>query len=198
MSGDDLESTPVPSPDFEETPIPPVSPDDPPAADESPQQSNDEAPDRCRWIGCGESLSYGGRGPRPKWCPKHKGGREITGSPSVSRGTRAKKDDKGWKDNLNNQLCAAGGAVGAAFYAFNKFDGQVILSGTPALAHSLVELADTDPRIRRSLESFVTGAAWTSVALAAAAIIVPIAANHGALPPQFKGGMTVTVPQPEY
>lgn len=190
------------SPDFEETAIPnppEVEGTDPPE-DEAPSATvpEDEAPDRCKWIGCGESLSYGGRGPRPKWCARHKGGREV-GPPRVSRGTspRAKKDDKAWKDSLNQQLVAAGGTIGAIAYGFNKFDGTVILNGTPQLAHSLVELADVNPNVRRALEASVSGAAWLGVAVAAAAIIIPIAANHGALPPQFKGGVPDTFVQTE-
>lgn len=73
-------------------------------------------------------------------------------------------------------------AIGMAVFAFNQFDGEAILNGSEDLAKALVNLADRNPKVRAALERMLTGASYTELLLAAGAIALPIAGNHGMIP----------------
>lgn len=152
---------------------------------EEPKVSDDEAPDRCQV--CGTGITYGGRGPRPKYCAEHK--RAGTGS----RGKRSTEDgdvkEAVWKGKLRTAVTGNIAGIGLIVTAFNQYDGVVIVGGADRLASSLVDVAETNPKVRKALEAFVKGNAWAGVAVAAAAIAVPILANHGMLPPSVTAAM---------
>lgn len=77
-------------------------------------------------------------------------------------------------------LCAAGMARGdkRLFY-----DGSVILANAERLSQALEAAAAEHPPLRRALELLVATTTLGELAGAAAAIAVPILANHGVLPP---------------
>lgn len=134
----------------------------------------DEAPDRC--LKCGEGLTYSGRGRRPKYCDNCK----RTSSP---RAAKSESDGPRWKPALATKLTNNLVGVAMVVSALNAFDGMAILQGSQGLANSLVDVAENDPKVRKALENFTTASAWGGVAIAAAAIAIPILANHGYLPP---------------
>jgi len=74
--------------------------------------------------------------------------------------------------------------IGIGVSAFHPADGAAVITGAPALADSLAKLADENPNMKRALEGAMQASAWGGVMVAAASIAIPIAANHGALPPQ--------------
>lgn len=77
--------------------------------------------------------------------------------------------------------------LGATVAVFNQFDGQCIVAGAPELAKAMDALAKQDPAVQRALERLVAGSTWGQVITAAASVAMPIAANHGALPPPMLG-----------
>ncbi len=104
------------------------------------------------------------RAPRPPAADKRGPGR-----PSVA----AKREQ---------QITAMVGGVGMMMYAVNPADGTAILNGTPGLAAALAKVAEQNSRIAKVIDAVNEGGAWLEVTVAAAAIVLPILANHGALP----------------
>lgn len=146
-----------------------------------PVVTDDEAPDRCKV--CGTGLTYGGRGPRPKYCAEHRRG--------TGRTRRVSDEDKEpvWKGKLRTAVAGNIAGLGLLVSAFNQYDGIAIVAGSDRLGASLVDVAETNPKVRKGLEAFVKGNAWAGVAMAAAAIAIPILANHGMLPPSVTAAM---------
>lgn len=56
--------------------------------------------------------------------------------------------------------------------------GGAILDGSERLAKSLKHLADENPRVKRTLESFLATSAWGEVVMATGAIALPILSHH--------------------
>lgn len=68
--------------------------------------------------------------------------------------------------------------VGIAVMAFDEFDGTTIIEGAPDLAKALANLADKRPAVARALDAMTETSAWAEVAVAGAAIVVPIVTHH--------------------
>lgn len=77
-----------------------------------------------------------------------------------------------------------GGATMIAGRA-NAVDGMIIKAGSPALIDSIMQLCEQDKRVRDFLFDLSSSSVYLNVAMASAAIIVPILANHGLIPPLF-------------
>jgi hypothetical protein len=149
------------------------------APDESPLLVDSDFDYACQHPGCGVELFYGGRGRKPTHCKTHQPlYRKTRGS--VGTNTRTSKAD--WQTPLADALATNFVGIGMVVYAFEQFDGQTIITGSPRLAQSLVGVAQTNPSVRRSLEKFVESAGWAQVAAAAASIALPIMQHHKLLP----------------
>lgn len=75
--------------------------------------------------------------------------------------------------------------IGIGVTAFNPYDGKVILTNAEGLADNLCKVAEQNPAVRRALEGLLVAGVWSGLALSAAAIAVPIMANHKLLPAQL-------------
>lgn len=73
--------------------------------------------------------------------------------------------------------------VGAALYMFNPADGLAFLEGVPKVAAALANVAGQNPRIAKVLDAGASAGVWLELAGAVGLIAVPIAINHGKLPP---------------
>lgn len=127
---------------------------------------------------CGADLSYGGRGPKPKYCDAHRKTARKT-----STATGAKQAPKLAKA-LHTQISS----VALIVAMVNQADGVAILNGSERLATSLAQVADTNPKVRKALEAAVSGGAWGGVIVAAVTIAVPILVNHGLVPVPANAG----------
>lgn len=161
--------------------------------DINPDASADVSPYRCE--DCGSGLVYAGRGRKPKRCRPGEGCRVN----SIVQGVTRKRSSgrQGWQEPLRNALAGNFASIGMVVFALNRVDGQAILSGSPRLADSLIQVAEQEPKVRKALENMVTAGAWSGVAMSVAAIAVPIMANHGYLPPGFIGAQPEPQPQPQ-
>jgi hypothetical protein len=74
-----------------------------------------------------------------------------------------------------------------AIYVVNQYDGKVVIQGSPRLAASLADVAESNAAIREALEKFVTAGTWAGVVGAGVAIAIPIMANHHLLPIDIPG-----------
>lgn len=67
--------------------------------------------------------------------------------------------------------------------AIDPFDGEVIRDNAANLAESWHRVAQQNATIKRILNSMMETGAWSGAIAATAAVVVPIAQNHGAIPP---------------
>ncbi|MGE3449592.1 MAG: hypothetical protein AB7H92_18650 [Microbacteriaceae bacterium] len=73
--------------------------------------------------------------------------------------------------------------VGAIIYAFNATDGLIFLEGVPRTAKALAAVSEQNPTIGKVLDAMVKSGAWLELGAALGVVAVPIAVNHGKLPP---------------
>lgn len=153
-----------------------LSPDDVPEDVAPTVNGSDVPPLRCETDGCHNTLTYSGRGRRPKFCDEHKAQKPATGT----------KRQTGWQkgDTVEANLTKLLNWSAAGIMFINPADGKVIAKGGPAVAHELVELARIDKRFRPYLEWLAAPGKYGPLTLATAALVLPIMANHG-LVPQF-------------
>lgn len=82
------------------------------------------------------------------------------------------------------QLVALIATIGTGVFTVNAADGIAILNGAESLADALVKVAEKNPAVARVLDGLLKTSTYGELVMAAAAIGIPIAANHGLLPPQ--------------
>lgn len=68
--------------------------------------------------------------------------------------------------------------IGTLVFVFDETCGTAILDGSERLAKALKHLADENPRVKKTLESFLQTSAWGEVVMATGAIALPIMAHH--------------------
>jgi hypothetical protein len=66
--------------------------------------------------------------------------------------------------------------------AVDEFDGKVIRDNAESLAKQWNKVAQQNATVRRILTSMMEAGAWSGAITATAAVVVPIAQHHGALP----------------
>jgi hypothetical protein len=71
------------------------------------------------------------------------------------------------------------GAISFGVSLLNQADGAAIDQGSPALINALIDLARTDHKFRKYLESFAAPGKYGPLVIAFGGIALPIAANHG-------------------
>jgi len=149
-----------------------LAPDDVPTDD-------DIAPLRCEVDGCTNTLTYSGRGRKPKYCDEHKS--------ATSAGTSSGKRSTKWPDaeQVEKQILRYLNGLGMAVTWVNPVDGTIIAKGNPAVAHELVELGKIDKTWRKWLDRIAKPGKYGPLAMALAPTVIGIAANHNLLP-QFQ------------
>lgn len=108
------------------------------------------------------------------------------------------------RPKLAPKLEELGGLIGTATYATGMarqnprliYDAEIILGTVERLAAALEKLAAENPAVRRVLESLLAATAFGELAGAVLAIAVPIAANHGLLPPVAATMVGAAMPEP--
>jgi hypothetical protein len=73
--------------------------------------------------------------------------------------------------------------AGAFLFAINRADGLVFIEAIPRTAKALAEVAEQNPAIGKVLDFGIKSGAWIELGAALGAMGVPIAINHGKLPP---------------
>lgn len=72
--------------------------------------------------------------------------------------------------------------AGTALIFVNPADSRVILEGGPRIVHELVELAKSEPALRRYLELSAAPGKYGPLTVAVAAVVIPIMVNHNLIP----------------
>lgn len=151
-----------------------LEPDDvPPAYDAG---SDDVSPLRCEAEGCQNTLTYSGRGRKPKYCDEHK--KSNIGTGSRSTGVR------GWSEasRIEKQLTMYLAGLGFVIKLVNQYDGTVVAEGAAPVAHEVVEIAKTHKDWRKPLEIICAPGEYGRLMMVLAGIILPVMANHGLIP----------------
>lgn len=127
-------------------------------------------------VVCGKSLTYAGRGRKPKYCADHKPspGRSSTGSGTATRTTK--------NDRMRRELVGTLALVGTGLMMVEPYDGLVILDRAEATVDALMDVAEHNPRVRKALEQMIDVTVWGALGTALAGILLPITAHHGLLP----------------
>lgn len=138
---------------------------------------SDSPPLRCEVDGCDNPIVKPARGRTPKRCDFHRANRSPAGTNRTPT----------WRDaaQVEEALTRYFNVLGAGVSFVNEYDGTVITTGGPAIAHELVELAKTDKKLREKLEFITKPGKYGPLTLAVASVALPIMANHGMLP-QFR------------
>lgn len=144
--------------------------------DPSTWESQDEAPYRCEV--CGTSLTYGGRGRKPRFCDEHKRNGKPAGTRSSSGSMAA----------LERQLGDLYRSLGMGVTMVDPESGFEIVGAADKLAHSWIVLAETNPKVKRFLVKLTTGSGVGAVIFAHGAVLLPILQRHDMLPNLFGSG----------
>lgn len=89
----------------------------------------------------------------------------------------------GRKKNLKPDLEALFSGVGTMLCFANLYDGTVVLNNAERLAEVLNDAAKHNPKLYNALRMATETSSWTGVITATAMVAIPIAANHGLVPP---------------
>lgn len=146
-------------------------------ADLPPAGSTDIDPLICQHPGCPNTLEYGGRGRRPRFCEEHK----TASSSGSTKGTR-------WANRATVESALTSLFAGTSFVVtmVNPADGKVIATGGKAVTQELLKLGDIDKQWRKVLDKLAApGKYGPLVIVTFTTIIIPLCANHNLLP-QFK------------
>lgn len=146
--------------------MPLLNNDDVPPASVS---SDDAAPLRCEV--CGVSLTYSGRGRRPKFCDEH---RKTTTTSSGNRSTSLKALEASVADLYRG--------LGMGLSMVDAQSGFEVANAADKLAASWITLAETNPKVRKWLTKITTGSGTGAVIVAHATIAFPILQRHDLLP----------------
>jgi hypothetical protein len=90
---------------------------------------------------------------------------------------------------LTGALVSVGGMVAASSALTGSqaigADGVLIIEHSENVAKAISRVADENPQVKAALERMLSAGAWSGVVVAVLPIVLGIAANHGAIPPQF-------------
>lgn len=79
---------------------------------------------------------------------------------------------------IQKELTNLYSAIGMGIYPFDNQTGAIIMDSAEPCASSLAELAATNPRIKRAIESVLTTSAWSAVIAAHLPIAVGVATKY--------------------
>lgn len=80
--------------------------------------------------------------------------------------------------SLASRLEQSFGIVGIGVGMLDRYDGQVIVNGTPALCKALSDWADADPKARKYIEMLCLDMPWMATVMVTLSIAWPIAEHH--------------------
>lgn len=79
-------------------------------------------------------------------------------------------------ENLTAQLTMVG--MAAMMIPGATYDGAIVVASATDLAVALVAVGETNPKVRKALESTLNASAWGQVATVVLTMVLPILANH--------------------
>lgn len=102
---------------------------------------------------------------------------------------QAKPMTKTHRTQLGAPLNSIWIGVGGATMAFDPFCGHVLIERGPEVTEALLDVAETNPKVRAALEQFATVSGWGAIFAAVTGVALPILAHHSDLIPDDLGRM---------
>jgi hypothetical protein len=135
----------------------------------------------CQADGCGEPLTYGGRGRKPKFCSIHKRNPSGTISPDRNAGQSKNRGFQG-EAQLREALTARYFALSGMVLLLTKNPNYAMLirSQVEECVNADIEYARTNPTFRKWLQGGVEKSAAASVVIAHAKMFAPIVMGENA------------------
>lgn len=88
--------------------------------------------------------------------------------------------------------------VGGVTLAFDPFCGHVLIERGPAVTDALLDVAETNPKVRQALEQFATVSGWGAIFAAVSGVALPILAHHSGMIPAQLGRMLADGAVPDH
>jgi hypothetical protein len=129
-------------------------------------------PDGIFCVVCGTQLVYGGRGPKPKYCAEHKRNQSSGSGSTVRRASRSMA-------GIEQSLAEGYRFLGLGVSAFSEMAGMEIAGHADDLAKSWVIAAESNPKLRKTLEKMAMTGGMSGVIMAHLMVALPIAKHHG-------------------
>jgi hypothetical protein len=148
-------------------------------------------PDALTCKVCGTSITYGGRGPKPKYCSEHKR------STSAKSPRAKKKSGTDYTEGIAGLLQLPAAALGIAGSQGKKpkyellADAAVITYYTPGIATAVNDLAQDRPEVAAVLDKILKVGPYGALLAAVMPMTLQILANHKILPAGHMGTQTV-------
>ena len=145
--------------------------------------------DDLRCVTCGTSITYGGRGPKPKYCADHK--------KQKSTGTRRAKTVKGtdYRKGVEGLLQVPAMALTMVAVQSQKAeylaDAYTISKAAPAIAEAVSDLANDQPQIAAVLDKVLKVGPYGALMTALMPLAMQLMTNHKVIPVGVGGTVSV-------
>lgn len=127
-------------------------------------------------VGAGANGSRASSAKRPSGAARRK---PAAPKSATTAAPVPKVGGKTLRDKIFTQICS----LGAVAMIVSPADGVYVMAGAERLADALNDVCNEYPAVRKAFETAAEVGAIGKLVVAVAVIGLPIAANHGALPP---------------
>jgi hypothetical protein len=158
--------------------------EEPTVSDQPTEPTDDELPEEPEPVKPRKRRSRGNRAPRSE--AQKAAARENMRKVNAARAGKAMTPAE-LRKSLKGTLQSAAGALQLAGVMANPrlmYDAEVVANNADELATELVNVAEKNPAMYASLVALVKGSQWAKLGGLFVSIALPIAANHGLLPPE--------------
>ncbi len=140
---------------------------------DDPSEVLSDSPSGLQCVVCATPLTYGGRGPKPKYCDEH---RKNKSTNSVGGGRRSGKN----VDTLVMQIQQfyIMGGMGMTMFPPTQTDGLILSEHSAKLAESWRNLLETNSQVRKFWEKMCSGGGWGAMIYAHSTVAVAIMSAH--------------------
>jgi hypothetical protein len=153
--------------------------------EEEPEMT--KAADTLVCVTCGTGIEYGGRGPKPKYCAKHKRNKSTPGTARKSR----KKTGTDYREGIEGLLQLPAAGLMLAGMQTGKLelvaDAATITNAAPSIAEALSDLANDQPQIAAVLDKVLKAGPYGALITAMVPMAMQLLTNHKVVPAGVMG-----------
>lgn len=125
--------------------------------------------------------------------PKRDTGEGKPGAPVAQHAKRAGPGMAKLREQLTDLYVSIGTMV---VTPLDRLAGTLMIASAPDLAQTWVDLAETNPAVKRALQKMVEAGGWGGVVIAHGMLLMPVLANRGLFPDHVaQGSAMLTVLQ---
>lgn len=160
--------------------------------------TSESDPDALECITCHKPITYGGRGPKPKYCEEHK--KRKTTSTKAKTGTK-RKTGTDYTQGIMGILQLPAAALGILGSQTNKegqltrpeflADAAVITKYAPDIATAVSDLANDQPQVAAVLDRVLKAGPYGALIGAVLPMAAQLLSNHNVIPSGLMGTKSV-------